>query len=139
MSNSQTRYNLGLFNSGSYTPFLCDITAIVMGQTTLVTTSTSHGFVIGNEVQFFIPEQWGMIQLDERTGYISAIPASNQFVVNINTLGFNPFVTPSPPTYVVLNPAQVSGIGDSNTGTSSPGGIPNNPNTVPGAFQNQPP
>lgn len=139
MGSPLTPYNLGLFNSGTYTPFICDISAISTGKTTLVTTTTSHGFVIGNEVQFDIPSQWGIQQLNQLTGYISSIPAVNQFIVNINTLTFDAFVTPSPPTYIVIDPAQVAGIGDFNTGTSSPGGVPANPNTVPGAFQNQPP
>ncbi len=137
MGSPLTRYNLGLFNSGTYTPFVCDIAAIVTGQNTLVTTSVNHAFVIGQEVQFFIPPVWGMIQLDQMTGYVTAIPTSNEFTVNIDSLGFNAFIIPTPSPFVVITPAQVAGIGDFNTGTVSPGGIPSNPNTIPGAFQNQ--
>lgn len=139
MASPLNRYNLGLFNSGTYTPFVCDIDDITQSNPVLVTTTDSHAFVVGNQVQFFIPPEWGMVQLNHLKGYVLSIPSDVEFTVDINTTLFNPFVTPVPATYVVIDPAQVAGIGDCNTGTSSPGGIPANPNTIPGAFQNQPP
>lgn len=139
MFDNFSRFNLGLFNSGTYTPNVVDIQSITQQPNALVTTSEDHSFVVGQEVQFFIPPQWGMLQLDKNTGYILTVPASNQFTVNINTSNYDAFVTPSPPEFVVIDTAQVAGIGDANTGTLSPGGIPANPNTIPGAFQNQPP
>lgn len=133
------RYNFGLFNSGTYTPFICDISAITQETFPLVTTTIDHAFVIGQQIQFFIPPQWGMRQLNGLKGYVISIPASNQFVTTVDTSTFDAFVTPTPPAFVVIDPAQVAGIGDVNTGTSSPGGVPANPNTVPGSYQNQPP
>ena len=139
MSSPNNRYNLGLFNSGTYTPQICDITAITQAASALVTTSIDHTFVVGQEVQFFIPSYWGMIQMNNQKGIVTSIPDADQFVVSINTSTFDAFVTPSPGQYVVIDPAQVAGIGDINTGTLSPGGVVANPNTIPGAFQNQPP
>lgn len=139
MSSPFNRYNLGLFNSGTYTPFICDISAITQETFPMVTTSIDHSFVIGQQVQFFIPPQWGMRQLNTLKGIVIDIPETNQFVTTIDTSQFDPFVVPTPPQYVVIDPAQVAGIGDINTGNSSPGGVPANPNTVPGAYQNQPP
>jgi hypothetical protein len=132
-------FNLGTFNSGTYTPLISDITAISNGQTTTVTTSDESSFVVGQEVQFFIPFQWGIQQLNLQTGYVTAIGSSTQFTVNIDSTFYDAFITPSPSTYVVIDPAQVAGIGDANTGYLAPGGIPPIPMTIPGAFENQPP
>lgn len=139
MGSPLNRYNLGLFDSGTYTPFVCDISAITQSKNATVTTTEDHGFVQGAQVQFQIPPQWGMRQLNGLKGYVTNIPDSDQITVNINTTTFDAFVVPSPPAYVVIDPAQVSGIGDFNFGTLSPGGIPTNPNTIPGAYENQPP
>lgn len=139
MSTPFTRYNLGLFNSGTYSPKVVDIQSITQAVNCLVTTAIDHTFVVGQQVQFFIPPQWGMRQLDGLKGYVLTIPAADQFTTNIDTSSFDAFITPTLPMYVVIDPAQVAGIGDQNSGTLSPGGIPANPNTIPGAYQNQPP
>lgn len=139
MGTSLDRYNFGLFDSGTYTPSICDIAAITQSVQALVTTSIDHTFVIGQEVQFFIPPQWGMIQLNKLKGYVLTIPDTDQFTVDIDTLFFDAFVVPSTPPYVVIDPAQVAGIGDYNYGKLSPGGVVQLPLTIPGAFQNFPP
>ncbi len=140
MSGDFSRYNLGLFNSGTYSPIACPISDVTQEQYPIVTTTIDHSFVVGNRVQFSIPQAWGMYQLDGLKAYVITVPSSNEIVVNVDTSTFNVFVTPTPPNiYVVIEPAQVAGIGDINTGTSSSGGIPANPNTIPGAYQNQPP
>lgn len=139
MASPFNRYNLGLFNSGTYTPTIVDISTVSQSNPALVTTAINHTFVIGQQVQFFIPPQWGMRQLDGLKGYVMSITNPNQFVVNIDTSLFDAFVTPTPPPFIVIDPASVAGIGDQNTGTASPGGIIANPNTIPGAYQNQPP
>lgn len=139
MGSPLNRYNFGLFNSGTYSPKICDIEAITQAIQALVTTTVDHSFVVGQEVQFFIPPEWGMRQLNNLKGIVLGIPADDQILVTINTLDFDAFVTPTPPAYVVISPAQVAGIGDINTGTLSAGGVPANPNTIPGSYQNQPP
>lgn len=133
------RYNLGLFDSGTYYPFVCDLEDVTQDVPALVTTVDDHGFVIGNTVQFFIPPQWGMTQLNGVKGVVESIPSTDEFTVNIDTTTFNAFVIPSPSAFVVIDPAQVTGIGDVNYGLSSPGGVPVLPITVPGAYLNQPP
>lgn len=138
MGSPLNRYNLGLFNSGTYSPHIEDIESVTQSAEALVTTEEDHTFVIGQQVQFFIPPQWGMRQLNTLKGYVLTIPDSDQFTVNINTTTFDTFVVPTPGPFIVIDDAQVAGIGDSNFGTTSPGGVPQNPNTVPGAYQNQP-
>lgn len=133
------RYNLGLFNSGTYYPFICDLEHVTQAEIALVTTTEPHGFELGNTVQFFIPQQWGMRQLNGLKGVVIAIPSDDEIEVDINTSTFDAFTIPSPPAFVVIDPAQVAGIGDVNYGNLSPGGVPVQPMTVPGAFLNQPP
>lgn len=139
MSGTLNRFNLGLFNSGTYIPTIANVISITQSLPAIITVDTDTTFVIGQQVQFFIPPQWGMRQLNLLKGYVIEISDTDEFKVSIDTSQFDAFVIPTPPQFVVIDPAQVAGIGDINTGTSSPGGIPVNPNTIPGAYQNQPP
>jgi len=139
MASPLNPYNLGLFNSGTYTPAINNLTAVTQANPAAVTTASNHNYVINQEVQFFIPPQWGMRQLDQLTGYVLSIPALNQFTVSIDTSTFDAFIIPTPPPLVVINPAQVSGIGEANYGQFSPGGVIALPQTVPGSFQNHVP
>lgn len=126
-----TQNNFGEYATGVFYPFRCDITAISsVGDSILVTTSVDHMFSVGNQVSFSIPAEYGMRQLSGKTGYVTAIPDTDQITVNINAFDFNSFTAP----VAAFDPAQVMPIGDSNYGTLSPGGIPVNPNTIPGAF-----
>jgi len=131
MSNQS---NFGLYNSGSYLPFTCTITNITSSnQQTVVTTSVNHQFVIGNEVQFYIPPQWGMRELNNLKGTILNTTA-NTITVNINSSLFSSFVTPVVTLPNIVQSPQVSPIGDFNYGTQTPG---TNPNLqVPGSFRN---
>lgn len=139
MSTNLDRYNFGLFNSGTYEPANEDITSISQATLALVTTATDHGFVVGNQVQFLIPPQWGMLQLNGLKGFVTSIPLSDQIEVDIDTRSFDAFVTPTPPMFVVIDNAQVSSVGDNNFGPLSPGGVVVLPTTIQGAFTNQPP
>lgn len=91
-------------------------------------------FVVGNEVLFSIPKQWGIQQLNNLTGLISAI-TSNTFTVNINSQFFDPFVTPVVVLPVVIDPAQVMPAGNQNYGTLTSNIL--EPNLlIPGSYEN---
>ena len=107
--------NGGLWNSGTYIPFLCNIIAISQGQTTVITTAIDHGFVVGNQVQFVIPRQWGISQLNNLKGYVLSL-TSNTITVNIDSTLFDPFVTPIVVLPLVVDQPQVIPIGDGNIG-----------------------
>lgn len=136
MSNPQDNpFNTGDFPTGVFYPYLCGITAISSsGDTSTVTTSIPHMFVVGNQVTFQIPREWGMRQLDQLKGYVVRVPDDMNIVVNINTTYFDAFVVPTTSPLIVINPSQVLPIGDQNTGQLSPGGIPPFPNCPPGSF-----
>jgi len=114
------------------------ITSIALGKTTTVTTATApyrvvNNYVIGQLVRFIIPPTYGTRQLDEQSGYVIAIPTTNEFVVDINSTTFDAFI-PSPsygPT-----PAQVVAIGDIANGTINSSGRVNNGMAIPGSFIN---
>jgi hypothetical protein len=132
-------YNLGLFNSGIYTPGIQYIESITNAQNALVTTTADHSYVVGQSVQFFIPPQWGIRQLNQRKGVVLTVPTDTTFTVNINTTTFDAFITPSPAPYIVIDTPQVAAVGDFNNGKLAVNGVLQQPNTVPGAFINTPP
>jgi hypothetical protein len=126
--------NGGLWFSGTYIPFTCDITNISNGQTTVVTTAVDHGFVVGNTVQFNIPKQWGERQLDGMKGTVLALTV-NTITVNIDSLQFDSFSTPVVALPTVIDPAQVLPVGDYNTGYIAID-ITNPPLQIPGTYRN---
>lgn len=130
-----------------YVPEGSSITAVSTGTTTTITTALNHKFVVGQEVAFVVPSQWGMVQLDSQNylqshfqpqqAYVTSIPNPNQIVVNVNSTGYTAFSYPTSATAALgLTPAQVVAIGDQNSGgTLVPPLAPVPPAiTIPGAF-----
>lgn len=139
MASPLNRYNLGLFDSGTYYPYACDIEDVTKGSTTLIETSIVHSFVVGNQVQFSIPSDYGMRQLNAQKGYVIAVPDDTTIIVDIDSRTFDNFVIPTPPEFVVIDPAQVAPIGDCNFGKLAVNGFLTVPQTIPGAYYNTPP
>lgn len=127
--------NGGLWYSGTYIPFTCDISSIAQGATTTITTAINHGFIVGNSVQFVIPPQYGMRQLDKMVGYVLSF-TSNTITVNIDSTLFDAFVIPIPAfSIIVFDPAQVLPVGDANTGYVTPD-VSHPALQIPGTFRN---
>ena len=132
---SQMQNNFGDYPTGIFYPFVCGITAITpQGTQTLVTTDIDNAFVVGNQVQFQIPRQWGMRQLNQLKGYVSAVPDVDDILVNIDTSNFDPFVVPTPTPGVVIDPAQVLLSGNYNNGQLYPSGVPVLQIQIPGSY-----
>lgn len=87
----------------------------ISGSQASVSTTLENDFVIGQLVRFHIPLGWGIRQLNEQQGEITAINSSQNFSVNINITKYDPFVTPSAPFSYQF--PQVSAIGDDNLTT----------------------
>ncbi len=117
-------------NPQFYKPSVFTISAIALGQTTTVTTSTNQNYVIGQAVRLLIPEAYGAFQLNGQTGNVIAIPAPNQVVVTINSANANAFQIGSTTT-----PAQIIAIGDVNTGPINANGPSQTSTLIPGSFQ----
>ncbi len=114
-----------------YQPSRYAISAITLGLTTIVTTSTDHNYVIGQLVRLLIPQGYGTIQLSNQVAYVISIPAANQVTLNISSAGMDAFVNGNRPTV-----AQILAVGDVNSGVLSNTGSSNVSTNIPGSFIN---
>jgi hypothetical protein len=118
-----------VINPQYYQPSVFSISAITLGQTTTVTTSVNHNYVIGQAIKLLIPQSYGSFQLNGHTGNVIAIPAANQVTVTIDSVHSNAFTIGSTTT-----PAQIIAIGDVNSGAINAQGRINNGTFIPGSF-----
>lgn len=124
-------------NAQYFQPRVFVISGISFGATTTVTTSSNHNYVIGQQIRLLFPSKYGCQQLNEQVGNVISIPSLNQIVVNINSIGTNPFIS-SPnflPNQSQTQP-QIVAIGDVNSGLISSTGRSLPTTTIPGSFIN---
>jgi len=114
-----------------YQPRMFFISDIALGQTTTITTTVDHDYVIGQECRLIIPPTFGTRELNNQTGFVIAIPASNQVTLDINSQGFNTFISSSATTQ-----PQILAIGDVNTGEINTQGRINQITYINGSFIN---
>lgn len=117
-----------------YQPRRFVISAITLGVQTTVTTSVNHNYVIGQEVRLLIPIGYGSRGLSGQSGYVISIPAPNQVLLTINSVGIDQFISAS-----LAQSPQIIAVGDINTGIISSTGmvlpigqVPG----IPGSFEN---
>ena len=113
-----------------YTPSRFVISAITLGKTTIITTTSDHNYEIGNLVRLIIPPTFGTRQLNETQSYVISLPSSTEVELNIDSSQMNAYISSSATTK-----AQILAIGDVNNGTSSTNGVNITP-TIPGSFYN---
>lgn len=118
-------------NPQYYKPSQYFIGTLTLGRTTTITTTVSHNYVIGQLCRLLIPSINGTYQLNEKTGYVIDIPASNQIILDIDSLRLDPFVTTTQPTQ-----PQILAIGDINLGNINASGNLNASTLIPGSYQN---
>ena len=117
-----------------YAPGVSIISGITNGSTTTINTTSSHNFVVGQEVAIRIPsvspstaQQWGPTQLNSLPnttipgspiyGYVVSVTDYNTVVVNINSTGYTTFSSNIPfSSYSGLSFPQIVAVGDVNTG-----------------------
>ena len=103
------------------------ISAITTGTTTTIDTTSAHNFVVGQEVAFRIPSQWGTVQLNSLPnsltpgspiyGYVIAVTDYNTVVVNFDSSAYTAFTSnPSVASVPGLSYPQIVAVGDVNTG-----------------------
>jgi len=107
------------------------ITAVVLGETTTITTDEDHNYVIGQECRLLFPQGYGCTQLSEKKGFVISIPSADQVVLTINSQNVNDFVDISS-----SQQPQILAIGDVNTGQINNNGLSSNLNYIDGAFSN---
>jgi len=110
-----------------YFPGASVISAITLGSTTTIDTASAHNFVVGQEVAFHIPSQWGTVELNSLPniltpgapvyGYVIAVTDFNTVVVNIDSSAYTAFTTNIAVASVPgLSFPQIAAVGDVNTG-----------------------
>lgn len=77
-----------------YEPYLCYITACTAATSAVITTSLNHSFVVGQEVSVNIPANWGMVEMANKRGFVTAITSST-ITVDIDSSGFTAFAYPT--------------------------------------------
>lgn len=118
-------------NAQYYQPSRFVISAIALGKTTTITTTSVVNYFIGQLVRLIIPISFGSRQLNEMTGYVISIPSSNQVILSINSSkNVDAFINSSASTK-----AQILAIGDVNTGAINANGSQNMTTYIPGSFQ----
>jgi hypothetical protein len=115
-----------------YEPSRFNIIAISLGFSTTVTTSVNHNYFIGQEVRLLIPPSFGCRGLNQQTGIVISIPNPDQVVLNINSQLLNPFILASSN----IQTAQITAIGDMNSGAINSSGVINQIINIPGSFIN---
>lgn len=103
-------------NPQYYQPSAFSISNIALGANTVVQTSVPNNYVVGQTIRLLIPFNYGSRQINGRQGYVTSIVSSTEFVTNIDSTNCNAFI-PSP-SYV-STPAQVTAIGDINSGPTN--------------------
>lgn len=88
------------------------ITAVTKAASAVVTLSVTHGFTAGQKVRFKVPSAYGMTQMDNLTGTITAIStANNTITVDVDSTAFTTFAFPATAA-VPFSPAMVVPVGE---------------------------
>jgi hypothetical protein len=78
-----------------YAPRRRLITNVTQATSAVVTLSVTHGYVVGEKIQFVLPVIYGMKELNGLVGEITAInTTTNTITVNIDTSAFTAFTFP---------------------------------------------
>lgn len=114
-----------------YNPSRFVISAITLGQTTIITATEDMNYVIGQLVRLIIPAPYGTTQLDNAQGYVISLPADNQVELGIDSSQMSAFISSS-----AQQQPQILPIGDVNTGVINNNGRVAVGIAIPGAFIN---
>ena len=115
-----------------YKPRRFDISGITLGRTTIVQTTLSMNYVIGQLVRLTIPIGFGCRQLNEKQAYVIDIPSNNQVELELDSSqDVDPFIIGTSTTLPQIIP-----IGDINLGAQNASGRSNTSTSIPGSFVN---
>jgi len=97
-----------------YIPQRYVIDDITLGQTTTVITDGNHDYVVGQQIRFLIPANFGSYQLNNVKGIVISVPSPDQLVIDVDSSrNVDPFLTSA--TVTIASP-QIIAIGDVNSG-----------------------
>jgi hypothetical protein len=78
----------------TYQPARRIISAVTNAEEAEVTTTTDHDYIDGEIIRFYVPEGYGMTQLNQKLATVT-VTATNKFTINIDTTNFDSFGAPS--------------------------------------------
>ena len=95
------------------------ITAITAASSAVITMSVTHGFTVGQAVRIKVPAAYGMTEIDNLIGNITAVStANNTITVDIDSSAFTAFAFPATAA-VPFTPALVVPVGMDATGATA--------------------
>jgi len=100
-----------------YQPAMRVVTALTNALTASVTTSFDHNYLDGLIVRLHIPKGYGMLQANNLVGTVT-VTGTTTFTLNIDTLKFDSFTTPSGSPWYISSYAQVIPLGEINSSLS---------------------
>lgn len=124
-------------NPQFFQPNVFFISNILLGDTTIITTSVNQNYVLSQLIKLIIPFKYGCQGLNGRSGYVISIPAPNQVEIDIYSRNidiFNPFPTFLP--FESQTKPQILAVGDTNNGQINSNGRVLNSTIIPGSFIN---
>jgi len=71
------------------------IVNVTTGATTLINTSVTHQYTVGQKIRFTVPTAFGMTELNGLTGTVTAVVTVDSFMVDIDSTAFTAFVFPA--------------------------------------------
>ena len=97
------------------------ITSISKAASAVIVMSVTHGFTVGQEVRFIVPSEFGMTEMNNRLGVITAInTTTNSITVDIDSTGFTTFAFPTSAIAALgVTFAQVVPVGEAAINSSS--------------------
>lgn len=102
----------GALQKPIFQPAVADISSISQASLAVVTTTFATQYLTGLIVRLYIPQYFGMEQLNGFQGTITVLSPTT-FTIPIDSTFFDPFVTPIQPVgQPLINPAQVVPIGE---------------------------
>ena len=94
------------------------VTNITNARAASVTTSFAHDYETGDIVRLYVPHGWGIVQADRLSGTI-VVTSPTTFTIDIDTVDFDPFVTPPDPSPLINGCPQVVPVGEVNSKLTS--------------------
>lgn len=102
--------------SPTYQPAMRLISGITNAVQPTITTTFDHDYLVGLLVRFYIPSEYGMVQLNHLTGQVLSVPTDATFTINIDTSSFDTFIAvAAPEPWYVNDTAHVVPTGEINS------------------------
>jgi hypothetical protein len=124
-----------LITPGMFYPGRRLITNITQANGAVISTATNHGLTVGQQVRIRVGAPWGMTQINNQQGVITAVTATTFTIGSINSSAYTAFAWPAA-TAVPFTEAFVDPVGSGPTPTTV-GGLTYYQDLIDDATDNQ--